>query len=53
MANVGQVVAVVHFADKFGALVDKPESLAIVLLFIVAPDAVKKFLVMKYGGSQK
>lgn len=53
MSNVGQTIACVHFADKFAVLVDKPESMAIVLMFIVAPDVLKKFLTMKYGGSQK
>lgn len=53
MANLGQMVAVVHFADKFEKLIAAPEALAIVLLFIVAPDVLKKFLSVKYGANPK
>ena len=33
-------------------LIDKPESLGIVLAVLVTPDILKKMLAMKYGGGK-
>jgi len=46
----GQIAALFHFGRNFDLLIDKPEALAIVLTFIVAPETLKKFLTMKYGN---
>ncbi len=32
-------------------LIDKPESLLIMLCFLIAPDIIKKALTMKLGGA--
>ena len=49
IAAWGQVAALYHFGKSFDLLIDKPETMAIILAFIIAPETIKKFLNMKYG----
>ena len=49
IAACGQVMALAHFGSSFNLLIDKPESMLIVLAFVVAPESFKKWLNMKYG----
>ena len=48
----GQISALFHFGVSFDKLIDRPESLAIVLAFIVSPNLFSKLLSMKYGGGK-
>ena len=50
IAVFAQIAVLLHFGRSFDALIEKPESLLIVLAFLIAPDAIKKFLAMKYGN---
>jgi hypothetical protein len=50
IAVFAQIAVLFHFGRSFDALIERPESLLIVLSFLVAPDIVKKALVMKLGG---
>ena len=45
-----QIVLLYHLGRDFDELIKQWESLAWVLTFLVAPDVVKKLLVMKYGN---
>lgn len=47
-----QIAVLAHMNRWFGELIQKPESLAIVLVVLIAPDVLKKLLVMKYGGGK-
>lgn len=38
---------------NFSELIARPESLGVCVVATIAPDTVKKLLVMKYGGSAK
>jgi len=50
VALAAQIVVLGHTGIAFDRLVDKPESLAIVLTFLIAPDVFKRLLALKYGG---
>ena len=50
MAVFAQIAVLFHFGRTFDDLIDRPESLLIVLSFLVAPDIVKKALALKLGG---
>lgn len=47
-----QIAVLAHMNRVFDELVAKPESLLIVLAFLIAPDIIKKALVMKLGGGK-
>ena len=53
LAVWAQIAVLAHMNRVFDVLVAKPESLLIVLSFLIAPDIIKKALVMKLGGSSK
>ena len=53
IAFAGQVVALYHFNDNFVLLMDKWDSLTVILSFIIAPELVKKIVAGKYGVSTK
>lgn len=53
LAVWAQIALLAHMNTSWEKLIDKPESLLIVLTFLVAPDGFKKFLAMKYNGSPK
>ena len=53
LAVWAQIAVLAHMNRVFDELVAKPESLLIVLSFLIAPDIIKKALVMKMGGSAK
>lgn len=48
-----QIVVLGHTGTSWDRLIDKPESLAIVLTFLIAPDVFKRLLAMKYGNGGK
>ncbi len=50
VAVFAQIVLLYHLGKDFDELIKQWESLAWVLTFLVAPDVVKKLLVMKYGN---
>lgn len=45
-----QIVVLGHLGRTWDQLLDKPETLVVVLTFLIAPDVFKKFLTLKYGG---
>jgi len=47
-----QIVVLGHMGTSWDKLIDKPETLLIVLTFLIAPDIIKKALVMKLGGAK-
>ena len=49
----GQIAVLFHFGRTFDELIVRPESLAIVLAFIICPDVLKKVISAKYGGGEK
>ena len=49
IAVFAQVAALYHFAVSFEKMIGSPETMAVILLFLVAPDTIKKFITMKYG----
>ena len=53
VAVFGQISALYHFNTNFVALLDKWDSLLVIMGFVIAPDVVKKVIAMKYGGSAK
>ena len=53
LAVWAQIAVLAHMNRVFDELVAKPESLLIVLSFLIAPDIIKKALVMKLGGTTK
>ena len=48
-----QIVVLAHMGTSWDKLIDKPETLLIVLGFLITPDLVKKIIIMKFGGSTK
>lgn len=52
LAVWSQIAVLAHMNVWFDKLMDKPESLLIVLSFLIAPDIIKKALVMKLGGGK-
>lgn len=53
LAVWAQIAVLAHMNRWFEELISKPESLLIVLSFLIAPDIIKKALVLKLGGSPK
>jgi hypothetical protein len=53
LAVWAQIAILAHMNRWFEELISKPESLLIVLSFLIAPEIIKKALVMKLGGSVK
>ena len=53
LAVWAQIVTLAHFGRTFDVLILHPETMLIVLAFLIAPDIIKKALVMKLGGSTK
>jgi len=52
LAVWSQIAVLSHMNLYFDKLLDKPETLLIILVFLIAPDFLKKFLSMKYGGDK-
>lgn len=52
IAVAAQIAVLYHFGLAFGDLVERPESLLIVLTFLIAPDIMKQALKMKLGGAK-
>jgi len=52
LAIWAQIVVLGHMGTSWERLIDKPETLLIVLSFLIAPDIVKKALVMKLGNGK-
>ena len=52
MAIWAQIAILAHLNVWFDKLIERPESLLIVLSFLIAPDIIKKALVMKLGGEK-
>jgi hypothetical protein len=50
IAIASQIALLYYFGRWFEKLMDQPESLLIVLSFLIAPDVVKKLITMKYGN---
>lgn len=48
-----QIMVLFHTGTSFPQLISHPETLAICLVFIIAPETFKKWLALKYGGSAK
>ena len=44
-----QIVVLGHMGTSWDKLLDRPESLAIVLTVLIAPELISKFLSMKLG----
>ena len=53
LAVWAQIAVLSHMNLWWEKLIDKPESLLIILSFLIAPDIIKKALVMKLGGNGK
>ena len=53
LAVWAQIAVLAHMNRVFDELVKRPESLLIVLCFLIAPDILKKALTMKLGGAVK
>jgi hypothetical protein len=41
-----------HLHHNFALLIDRWDSLLVILGFIIMPDIVKKIINMKYGGGE-
>ena len=52
VAIAAQIMVMFHAGRSFDALIDKPESLFIVLTVLIFPDLAKKFLVLKFGDGK-
>ena len=53
LAIWSQIVVLAHMGTSWEKLIDKPETLLIVLAFLIAPDLIKKALILKLGGATK
>lgn len=51
IAVATQVMVLYWTGRLMDRLIDKPESLLILLCFLIAPDIIKKALTMKLGGA--
>ena len=51
VAVAAQVMVLYWTGRLMEKLIDKPESLLIMLCFLIAPDIIKKALTMKLGGA--
>lgn len=49
IAVFSQIAVLFHMGKSFDLLIDKPETLAVILTFLVAPDALKKWLSLRYA----
>ena len=49
----GQASCLYHLNYHFAELMERWDSLALILSVLVAPELLKKLLSMKYGGSPK
>ena len=49
----GQIAVLFQFGRNFDMLLDKPETMLIMLAFVISPEILKKFLALRYGGSAK
>jgi hypothetical protein len=49
VAFFGQVVILYNLGISFSGLIDKPETLLILISFLVAPDLIRKLVSLKYG----
>ena len=46
-----QIVVLGHMGISWDKLIEKPETLFIILSFLIAPEIISKFLTMKLGGT--
>jgi hypothetical protein len=53
IAVPAQVIMLNWLWIGFDRLLDKPETLLIILSFLIAPDIVRKAMYLKMGGSTK
>ena len=53
LAVWAQIAVLAHMNRTWDELLAKPESLLIVLTFLVGPELFKKLVAMKFGGSTK
>lgn len=53
LAIMGQAALLVQLNLHFESLIKSWDALMLVCGFVIMPEIVKKFLAMKYGGSQK
>ena len=44
-----QIALLFHFGKSFEVLIEKPDTLAIILVMLILPDVAKKVISMKYG----
>jgi len=44
-----QIALLFNFGKSFEALISKPDTLLVILAFLITPDLVKKIVTMKYG----
>ena len=51
IAVFAQIAVLYHMGKNFDSLIDRPESLAIVLTVLILPDIAKKIITMKLGVS--
>ena len=49
IAVFAQIAVLFHMGKSFPELVKNPESMLIVLSFLVCPDILKKFIAMKFA----
>ena len=47
-----QIVVLGHMGTSWDRLIERPETLLIVLSFLIAPELISKFLSMKLGGAK-
>ncbi len=52
IAIFAQIAALYHFGRSFEALIPHADTIAVLLLVLIAPDSVKKFISMKYGNGK-
>jgi hypothetical protein len=52
IATWAQISILAHLNVWFEKTLDKPETLLIILSFLIAPDMIKKALSMKLGGAK-
>jgi hypothetical protein len=50
IAVLAQFVVLAHIAVRFGDLIERWEALLVCLTFLIAPDAIKKLINLKYGS---
>lgn len=50
VAVFAQITVLYHFGRSFDALIPHADTMAVLVLVLIAPDAIKKFISMKYGN---